>query len=579
MPCNSCEVDCCYQNAQLCVDAQIYVPLNGQLEAFATGLNFGAVTGANPSIPLVSTVSPSDNILTPFVKENLILTDVDRQCVSTLKFDLQFYLQNSGGSPLLPQTFSSLYLNCVTKSGPTNSILFYVDWNYCNLIADWDEHVISLTSGYDSSANGVNINNNQYMFWNSSINVWMMNPATSSTQDSHVTHINFNNTLRFTMSKTARDAIDVSYLGMKVFDLTLPQFSNNSDIVNPPLTGSQLTPFAWNLTNTITMGTLNSANASSANGVYYWLYNSSAGLQTINGPMIVGNQVLYTNNGENIPTAYIQAVSAMVAQNTQTNNILAADLSLQLRSNKNVLQLNEGNTFEDGEEGVVRPAFPNGKYDICVSFKPCDDEDNCEGQSLWENAVVLRLIKEDCGMRAVWGADTDKRGKPVAKDGDSAVLRGLSSVCVCGNIQDVYLNKNDMAIHIDNIFQAFSVSGVIITQDGKFVDTPCQQAKLDNTKLYVSLKYVAQYRVEQQAGGKKVYDMCPGTLNPFVNAVVNNGFEVRQTKGFLMKELTHLNDQPFQLRGSDRQVSVILTNEDIEEADDAWRAQRDERDE
>jgi hypothetical protein len=256
----------------------------------------------------------------------------------------------------------------------------------------------------------------------------------------------------------------------------------------------------------------------------------------------------------------------------QAQNIAEADLILQLRANKNVLKAGENN-----ESNVE---YKSGKYDVCISYKPCE-------LGSWENKHVFRIEKTDSVVIAKWGSDTNKNGAVILEN-DCALLRddkgnfGIK-LTSCGLVQNVYDNKNDFALHIENVMQSFSLVG----QDGLVVPNgtilgpkpyePYQvqlssnkfvRAKLANSKLYISLKFICLVNIpDSEPITEEPHNCCPGTLNPFTpNTTVINGITYTQVKGFLTEEITHMQDHPLHGSKLSREGTICFTDECVRSA-------------
>lgn len=272
-----------------------------------------------------------------------------------------------------------------------------------------------------------------------------------------------------------------------------------------------------------------------------------------------------------------------------------ACLCLQLRANKNTLIANEANN----NTLATIPEFPDGKYDVCISYKPCATlVDNGNGDNSvsadWENAHVFRIFKDGENLTGTWGKDTNKDGLPIGCPGDHAKLLGIADVSTCGKLQNVMNNDDDFVVCISNVMQTFSLFGIdkstslirtttnltvkpFVSKNTKInKKNKWYKAQLANTKLYVSLKYVCIVPVSgtdvQEKTSYAPYQCCPGTLNPYEKLITrkaSNGESVkyRQIKGFTNKEITHMQDHPLHGSGVSRECTLCMYNPCIDAAD------------
>lgn len=249
----------------------------------------------------------------------------------------------------------------------------------------------------------------------------------------------------------------------------------------------------------------------------------------------------------------------------QAANIAEADLILQMRANKNVLQQDENNNGN---------AFKDGKYDLCISYKPCEN-------NKWENRHIMRIEKSGNIITQTWGTETNKSGNVVVSSNDTALLsdendKQFIKITTCGNVQDVFNNINDFTLHIENVMQAFSLfsksgliqplssvtgpkpyeSNEVVLSNDKFI-----RAKLANCKLYLSLKYVCLVTINPTTSQNPV-NICPGTLSPFTNTGVS-GTTYTSVKGFITEELTHMEDHPLHGSKLSRERTLCLKNTDV----------------
>lgn len=244
-------------------------------------------------------------------------------------------------------------------------------------------------------------------------------------------------------------------------------------------------------------------------------------------------------------------------------NIVNANLLLQLRANKNVL--NAGADVADPED------FPAGDYDVCVSFKDCEGD--------FANLNVFRItIKQDRTIVGKWGKDTTKSGSLIADKHDSAILKTAlykADVSVSGSLNGVFNNTNDFVVCIEKVVQLFPLVGsgnlIQISSDTVTAEFNTQHeeypflfAALANTKLYLSIKYIVAVPDDNQDDPvKKAHQMCKGQLNPFDNtkSVSRPGYTF--IKGYTIAEITNMMDHPVMQSNLSREITLCISSEDV----------------
>lgn len=256
---------------------------------------------------------------------------------------------------------------------------------------------------------------------------------------------------------------------------------------------------------------------------------------------------------------------------TYTHCVADTALCLQLRANKNNFK---------GRYCCKNDDFPDGFYDICISCKPCMVKGPNE-ESKWENFHIIRIHKNNDKMKAFWGKHTNKYNEELQDHEDMAILNKISTITICGNIQDVMNNENDMAIYISNIIQSFSIFGYdvdsLFTRRGDDSTTQIDNvskpwlgrdvslhntnkntySKLANTKLYLSLKHIDILHFKPCKTNQK--NCCKDTLNPYID---NQSKEITKIKKFINKELIHLHSDTFYNHGSTN-ITICLTKKCI----------------
>lgn len=250
--------------------------------------------------------------------------------------------------------------------------------------------------------------------------------------------------------------------------------------------------------------------------------------------------------------------------------ITQANMCLQLRANKNNLYLGSPNS--DAAE------MPDGTYEMCLTYK------NCNGK--FQNRSLIKIYKSGTEFKAFWGRDTSKARGPdktldgksgtLVRDGDKAVIRGSdeyqsSEVTVCGTIEGVVNNLNDMVLHISEVMQSFNLSDIFDKFDSEsnpvndwekatISGTPAQ---LCNTKLYISIKAVCWKEEDMSvpgmpgAGTPDTFppSCCKGSLNPFAGSAgfmngtagSKNKIVVYKTQGFCTCEVVTMGDDPIRM--------------------------------
>jgi hypothetical protein len=247
----------------------------------------------------------------------------------------------------------------------------------------------------------------------------------------------------------------------------------------------------------------------------------------------------------------------------QAERIGEACLCLQLRANKNVLNNDAGSSNPDASY------FPAGDYELCLTRKNCD--------GVFDNKSLLRLSlsRNTSGTTLVsyWGRDVDSlyRSKQLTTRDATATICG-ANVSVCGLVDEVAQNTNDFAVCVENAMQLFDISDIVKGTDaGKVVpsdnlslnETPTLKARLSNTKLYLTIKYIAIVPVQGQSGDPKPISCCKGSLNPFGPSQGSSGSVVTKVKGFCTCEIVDMNHHSLLGSQISKDITCCVTSEDI----------------
>jgi hypothetical protein len=239
---------------------------------------------------------------------------------------------------------------------------------------------------------------------------------------------------------------------------------------------------------------------------------------------------------------------------TQAMRIGDASLILQLRANKNVLSKSGDNADPDN--------FPPGVYDVCITYKPCDGDfenfhvfrvtitDNSIsatwGKDTDKNGVSIKSIKDSAKLKKI--------NVTVCGDIVGVFQNTNDFVMYIENVMQLTSLVGSQSIVKATAGDKPYSAGVLEFNgnDYKYI-----KAELANSKLYLAVKYVSVIPDDEKAQ-KQPIDCCPGTLNPFSNSNhVNPGFV--NIKGFCMREITHMQDHPLHGSNLSREVTVCLS--------------------